>query len=154
MCWIGLTINKKIATKDIKCKKIIVYVKNGRYSCYAPYYFTTDMIYEIGKGYSRNICAKPLNDFSTYTRITNGLHSYSEECTAILRMDGGIIIKTKTTEKVVFTKVHSECSSSGYMEPVLVECTIPKGSTYYENKYGEIVSDRLKINKVLIHNTK
>ena len=34
-------------------------------------------------------------------------------------------------------------------DPLCVECTIPKGSTYYINRLGEIVSDSIIINKKL-----
>lgn len=36
----------------------------------------------------------------------------------------------------------------------LVECTIPKDSTFYKNENGEIVSDRIIINRILKTNAK
>jgi hypothetical protein len=35
-----------------------------------------------------------------------------------------------------------------YYYPAVFECTIPKGTTYYENRAGEIVSEALTIDKV------
>ena len=39
----------------------------------------------------------------------------------------------------------------GYFCPVtMVECTIPKGAEYWENKDGEIVTNSLIINRVCV----
>lgn len=35
-----------------------------------------------------------------------------------------------------------------HMEIKCVECIIPKGTTYYENKLGEIVTERLTIKEL------
>lgn len=45
-------------------------------------------------------------------------------------------------------------ASLGYRRITLVECIIPKDSTFYKNEKDEIVSDRIIINRVLKTNAK
>jgi hypothetical protein len=35
------------------------------------------------------------------------------------------------------------------VRPVIVECIIPKGTVFYENEWGEIVAETLKIIKII-----
>lgn len=46
------------------------------------------------------------------------------------------------------TKEYNTVSSKHY-NVVLVECIIPKGSTFYRNEFDEIVSNRIIVNRIL-----
>lgn len=51
------------------------------------------------------------------------------------------------------TKKYNTLSSKHY-NVALVECIIPKGSTFYRNEFDEIVSNRIIINRILKPNAK
>lgn len=73
--------------------------------------------------------------YRTSYRIEKGFHSY----------------KTYFKAKKAFYKF-SECSL--YNDTIIVECIIPKDSTFYKNEKDEIVSDRIIINRILKTNAK
>lgn len=73
--------------------------------------------------------------------ITNGLHSFSNSC-KIIEGDRWIDINYKTLELEVYDK-------DGKLKLYKLKCVVPKGSAYYENNRGELVSSRLKILKAI-----
>lgn len=140
MCWYGTLELKQIAEKNIHCKKIIAY--NPKENYYFPYYVRHGKIrkYEFGKTYTSDIAIT--NNTQHHCCIHNGLHCYSND----LRH----VFKTINESSIVITDNYGGNNYFGYDKltnrlPVLVHCVIPKGATYYENKYGEIVTDKLQI---------
>lgn len=130
MCWRGKD-DRKIAKKDIPVFKIVY--KNpevGLVSCYR--YFR----YKVGSIYSSRIKKKSM---VSHVCITNGLHSFSNSC-KIIEGDRWIDINYKTLELDDYDK-------DGKLKLYKLECVIPRGSAYYKNDHGEIVSSRLKILK-------
>jgi hypothetical protein len=132
MCWIGE--NKYRVAKDaIPVFKIGLSRKNIAFSYF--YYFK----YEVGKTYYEDIIRYPY-DVLDKVIILEGLHSYSMD--AKITQDNDYI-------SVVFNNTSIELYSNHFTRELCkIECTIPKGAVYYQNEYGELVSDSLKIEKI------
>lgn len=143
MCWITLHKERaipKIADKDIKTFKVSLRKDNGTV---VPYYFNDIETYAE--------CDKKTQDplkicfTGKYWTIETGYHSYSKELWYATR---GIVC--------IFAHCKTGCGKMMSYYPdtpkdklVLIECTIPEGCTYYENEFGEIVSDTIRIDKII-----
>ena len=145
MCWHGILKNRKIATEDLKCYKIVI--KFNYEPFFRPYFRCNDspMIYEVGKTYYGKTCpTKDMEDTDLIT-IHEGIHCYDLSVHIFYRdkyevnclLPCGIFLKLGTFSS------RTDCKA------VLVECTIPKGTLYYINDKGEIVTEKLIINKVV-----
>ena len=137
MCWEGKVSDRKIATRDIKTKKIVEFI-NGSYCAY----FRRNFRYELGKTYTAKIKPYKQEPSDTHCIIDTGLHSYAWD-TKMTRITDGDIVVVCAREcgirmgRFYFLRNHI----------LVMECTIPKGTVYYENEDGEIVSEKLIINK-------
>ena len=139
MCWAG-RVEKRIADKDITVYKVITH--NG--VVYASYY--TNFTYEVGKRYDGGKLIP--QGSSDYGVISRGFHSYSAENTHI-RLSGDCGIK-------VHARIYLNNPSQfidGYDErwygTFLMACSIPKGTIYYENDRGEIVSESIFVKEII-----
>lgn len=136
MCWVGNVENRKIATEDIKTKKIVDLFE-GRYYGYYQELFE----YELGKTYKTEINPTRVTYDDNVRVIDVGYHSYAWDieikslCGGDIRVKGLGLLGGKTT----YTNRHG----FGNGKVVVVECTIPKGTVYWENCVGEIVSEKL-----------
>lgn len=139
MCWFS---NKykvpNIAEEDIIVYKVML-LRDGYRNELISFYYSKR--YVIGKEYIEETeTVEPV--YLYHYSINKGFHSYSLE---------------KTTEKECYNycQIWSGTTLLDYVNLgidvhygetlVAVECIIPKGSTYYENDLGEIVSDRIII---------
>ena len=137
MCWKSKhTPIKKVAEKDITVYKIF-----GKYGgkihscCYYGFLWGIGEVKTLDKPLQveeRKTAHPPFNDITNYNYVINeGYHSFA---------------------------IKPYCNYVGWMNPksvqfifhwssddMLCECIIPEGSIYYENEYGEIVSDKLMI---------
>lgn len=151
MCWHGILENKKIATEDVKCYKIVLRFVDEPYLCFRPYfrYKNTPMEYEIGKTYHDKICLE-ITKYTGHVTIHKGIHCYdSSVCICSFYGDYGKQYEVSNLLLcTTFSKIGTFFSRSD-CEAVLVECTIPKGTLYYVNDEGEIVTEKLIINKVV-----
>lgn len=145
MCWESSNIPiKKVAEKPIRVFKIGR--KDWRKHHVLPYYNPEIMHYEVGRTYNhgRELTVQYESDYwmedqLVYT-IDAGFHSYNS-------------VKVKVFKSFPVPHWFDVVSSMklGSYDPIVsvyVECLIPKGSVYYENYYGEIVSDKIKIVKL------
>ena len=147
MCWIGTLESKKIADKDIYCKKIIAYHPTESY--YYPFYVPYGNIkrQKVGDTYTSEIAIKNITrqvDKLQHCEIHNGLHCYNWNIRIEpFRCDDGshIMVTLNNYNSTIYYWHEPQIKRF----PVLVHCMIPKGATYYENEYGEIVTDTLKI---------
>ena len=120
-----------IATKDIICYKIVRKLndklndyKGAFMSEYQYFVYEPKVIYKLG-GMLKVHSASP-----TLSLITKGFHSYSR----LSSVNNSINLKEEW----------------GKYDLSIVECIIPKGSTYYyNNSEHEYVSDSIKIIKSL-----
>jgi hypothetical protein len=132
MCWECKAKDKKIAKRNIPVKKVLY--KNNK----SPF---RGFLYEDGKEYQRELdvhmkwkydTEKPSGIF-----IESGLHCYSNKCiTKEIHYDREAYI-------CIFCPIFSSISSFLKKHHKVVKGFIPVGSTYYENKNGEIVTEKL-----------
>lgn len=136
MCW--LSKKKKaarIAVEDILVYKVM-YRKpnNGRFrSLYRR------MDYEPEKIYWTDV--NPISiDSPLYPEmmIDKGFHSYSMDKTMATKDKYHIVIYNMENNEIVDSIFFSD-------NLVIAKCIIPKGSKYYKNDLGEIVSDQIII---------
>ena len=99
---------------------------------------------EIGmveKGVTNN------NAYKLQYSINKGLHSYSKEkCRCEETYTKNVAVYTKEQHGMLGYYV-SHPRRYGHL--VLLECTIPYGAKYYENSEGEIVSNKLRVDKIV-----
>lgn len=159
MCWVGKTEDIHIAKKDIEVKKVLMKyhdvpcLKYHGVPCSfvspyrnAPYKF--DVIYEA------TITPRhPHRPDDGTIIIDTGLHCYSAKCdsSTYKNVHGRVAVMNiyllRTFED---TRESHNYVAEISRNPVLMKCIIPAGTTYYENKRGEIVSEKLIIkNKIL-----
>ena len=120
MCWKSNNfISPKIATNDIEVYKILRVLDESIISPCFDFYWKLGIQYEI------NICFKDKK-----TIIHEGFHSLREYPKAD-NYNWYI-----TNDKHLFIK---------FTNDRIFKAVIPEGSIYYENEYGEIVSNKLKI---------
>lgn len=131
MCWTGKITDKHIATAgDMPVYKVLLI--NGD-KLLSPY---RDMPYVENMLYTQKI--RPIGEGEI--GIEAGLHCYSGSCTVKMKnaySDKYVIVDTKRCFRVYYE------SNNGIM--AVFRGIIPKGTVYYENEHGEIVSEGLKI---------
>lgn len=135
MCWVGKVDDKKIATEDIKTRKIVDKFKGNYYGYYQEWFE-----YEIGKEYKTKITPR---DGSKYGIVIEaGFHSYAWDIEMKQLCAGDI--KVKSLRHLGGQTVYQNNGKYGGDHKIAVmECTIPKGTAYWENQVGEIVSEKL-----------
>jgi hypothetical protein len=152
MCWIGHTRDKKKAMHDIKVYKVLKVYRLDENVLMSP---RQQFQYTEGKTYTAKITPVPGHRRFGLIKVEFGLHCYSERCT-FKREDWDIHLKKYSDVFAELTEhlpdwemgaIHSYRKDL-YYYPVVFECAIPKGTTYYDNRAGEIVSEALTIDKV------
>lgn len=133
MCWFGKIGQKQIAQEDTRVLKVLR-VKDDKY--YA-YWFPFE--YEFGKLYETELGVK----CKDYVEIAEGFHCYSNLL--------GVVKKENrcTIQIMDYSGAKLDWYRGTFYKLVLVACTIPKGSEYYINDYGKIVSNKIIINQVV-----
>ena len=148
MCW--TTIRKDLSQpKKVTDKNGLEVFKICKKSYYnddiLPYFYDKMKPYKKGCEYftimddikAISIC-RTFNPFVEY-QINNGFHSYSKGCTTCFKIDNDY------SHLYVYSKDRQPLEHYDIYNNILyrVVCIIPYGATYYENWYGEIVSDKL-----------
>lgn len=145
MCW--TTENSsytkiRTAEKDIEVFKIVNLSLNPldteEYLFYSVY---KHFQYKIGGKYNCEI--GEIGEVDRLFYINEGIHSYSKKVKIIHCND--YIDDYYTSAICVF---HNNIKLDYfYYKPIYVKlkCVIPKGSQYYENEHGEIVSNTIKV---------
>lgn len=128
------------AHSDIKVIKILAQI-NGR-AYYSPYMKTR---YRIGKEISADKLDKPnIESWGVASVIRHGIHSYSVDCG--LFINGSHLTVISQTDRLFV--LDSWCGCDGF-DICIMEGYIPEGSLYYENEHGEIVSDKIVVERRL-----
>ena len=134
MCWESHNPNKvaqKTAHSNIKVIKILAQV-NGR-AYFAPY---MKIKYTIGEEISADKLDEPsIPSWGLTSVIRHGIHSYSVDCGMFINGSG-------------LTVLDSWCGCDGF-DICIMDGYIPEGSHYYENEHGEIVSDKIVVERRL-----
>ena len=153
MCWTGYLANKKIAASDIRCKKIIAVTGDGKFRAW----FKRNHEYALDVPYHATMTPKShltsWESLSEKVEINEGLHCY----------DGSVKI-TKVPEELPYLVIQKlkGCFNRDFyhahhidefheidVTPVIVEVVIPKGTVFYENEFGEIVTEAFTLTKVI-----
>ena len=144
MCYKGdCFISKKarLAKKDIKVFKFAIENCSGKI---VPYFYSNrNIIYEEGKEYTSEI-------YYFYGRnnnliIEDGLHSYNKKLCWYKQVKGSHYIDIHS----LFISPDIYFDTREGIKLLKLDCHIPKGATYYINLSGEMVSDRLVIDKII-----
>ena len=136
MCWIGTRTQKWIATNDIPCKKVIGY--DEKVGVYRPWIMRAlPCFYSIGHLYTADFGIEQRSCEHYYLEIHKGIHCYANSLKVYKHHDYSMIVGNN-----LFT------GDQRTLRPVLVDCIIPRGATYYENERGEIVTNKLKLVKI------
>lgn len=166
MCWKTKKLpEKKVATEDISIIKVVA--KNEDSDVIVPYYMLGTYKYKLGEEYKTRIGL--IGEHITYREempvyfIEKGFHSYSKDmCSYSKDKDAFgkeyIAITKPNLECAMFgTRIHNELDKTSInkfglfkeYEPVVVSGYVPKGSEYYLNEEGEIVSDKIVLKEVM-----
>lgn len=135
MCWCSiLTPVKQIAKEDFTVYKTLIY-GNSKYYGYH---------YTLGK---LEVLSKDMEIIwdAPYFEIFEGFHSYR------------VSKATKAADLHNHFRLYfNDGYNDWYLDAVnpfnsleLYECTIPKGSIYYDNGFGEVVSNQIIVNKLM-----
>ena len=98
------------------------------------------------KEYSKKIEVYHKMPLSDKIEIYSGIHAYSMENCKIVRQPYYIEMLT-VVDSSGNTITRYNNTVYELEQTVVVECTIPEGTTYYENERGEIVTEKLIINR-------
>lgn len=139
MCWVTKNkkfIKKRIAKEDIFVKKLMSKRMDTKF-VESPCFY---MVWEFGRceKYREKIAILKEWDLDKKLAyvIQSGFHSLSPTCN----------VKKINQDAVAFYESKKVFSIFDYNNSfILVDAKIPKGSIYYENEQGEIVSNRLII---------
>ena len=146
MCWSSFSKPElKVAEDNIPVTKIVKII----YGDIRAYYM--EVKYSIGKTYhfkreleSELLFPELFPPDGSYYRITEGFHSYKSSCP----IDSKISLYTTLNvgypahDSRILAQYSMICNS--YRTLGIMSCIIPKGSKYYENEDGEIVSEAIK----------
>lgn len=132
MCWFAYNIeelNPKIAEDNIPVEKLVKVT--GKDTCRSAYF---GFSYKMNNIYKKDIQR-------IYRGITNGIHSY-KGCKFLIK-DRSIIVCSRNPVRTLDSLSIINCFY-GNMNMGIMSCIIPKGSIYYENERGEVVSNAIK----------
>ena len=141
MCW--MTNRKEHAKKlkadcDLKVFKVVLATDRNTAK---PYFFNNPAIeYQKNKTYTGKVIKLQKSKSSMWFKyyIMNGFHSYDIKKLQPVRPSYSDSILVQDSDENVLEFYHEEGA-------IVMECTIPKGTTYYENEKGEIVSDSIRV---------
>jgi len=135
MCWVSSQAVKQIAEEDIKVFKIGE-SHGGRFcSMYKGFK------YQLNQLYSVNIYINKDDDGEFVG--SRGFHSYDPSIVHLEISDNNAIPRW-----VVYVEQRSLDFDTCDAYYVKAECVIPKGSVYYKNDFGEIISNQVIIKNV------
>lgn len=131
MCWIGKN-NPQIATEDIKVFKIFEY-KNGEL-------LSPVMLMGWKRGKLASHVEIPDSSTLYLRNIGKGYHSCRD-----LKIVPNHFNDISIIREAFFSPIHGLLIMRKKERFIMLTCIIPKGTKYYENEYGEIVSETIKI---------
>lgn len=140
MCWITFKpLKAKVAKRDIKVLKVL-YIHPSEPTVLIPYFCFGVCKYSInGENPIIHITANKYTPESVHCSIYEGYHSYSVNCSV-----------RDVTPTEMFVNNYYFCDDEFTGRQVhLVECIIPKGTTYYLNEFMEYVSENIVIKKII-----
>lgn len=139
MCFISdVNGQVKIAKKNIHCYKIVALIDGKICGWYKRFEYSKGKEYKIASLKPKTLESKGV------IQIDKGFHSFSSEKT-----HPKVLLATAVYGRVSVDCVFGRCLDAypnmSTRSVVRMDCIIPKGSEYCENRYGEIVSNRVKV---------
>jgi len=134
MCWVSSQAVKQIAEEDIKVFKIGESHRGMFYSMYKNFKYQLNQLYSINIYINKD-------DDGVFVG-SRGFHSYDPSIVHLKISKNGII------QWVVYAgqrRLDYDIVIAGYVK---AECVIPKGTTYYENDFGEIISEAIIVKQL------
>ena len=151
MCWIGKTTDKKIADKNTKTfKAMYMDVSKEEPKYYAPlttYEYELNKLYDVGSielvtnKCGERIIEKGLHSFSL--RVALGINKLIAQYGENVYVINGYRFFDDRKRLSPYVLHMKSNTLKGNFKLVLLVCTIPEGTKYYENEDGEIVSSKL-----------
>lgn len=142
MCWVSSQAVKQIAEEDIKVFKIGESHRGMFCSMYKDFKYQLNQLYtsHININIDGDIDIK-FHDYPAYRFVgSRGFHSYDPSIVHLEISDNNAIPRWA----VYARKRRLDFDTCGAIY-VKAECVIPKGSAYYENDFGEIISNQIII---------
>lgn len=153
MCWNGNPDDLRIAKRNIKVKKILYKKKDS--SIESPFQFS---VYKVGEAYKAKLKEEHIN-MTSCIYIDEGLHCFSKKCPCFVERYAShnslyIGKKTNIMRRILHKRKHCYRRNIGIFSTdrpfslnnpaaILIGIfIIPKGTKYYENEYGEIVTEK------------
>jgi len=134
MCLVTIpNARKQIANKDIIVYKVIDKIENNIVISFSEYFK-----YSWNKLYIAILTPK-IKELGSFVYWDNTVEQWirNSKLTIFLTVDEGFH-SMKTLDRMPYTRGH-----------LVVKCTIPKGSEYYKDQTGLIVSNQIVINEVI-----
>ena len=133
MCWVSSNAVKQIAEEDIKVFKIGESHRGMFYSMYK------DFKYQLNQLYTSCIDIES----NGYRFVgSQGFHSYDQSIVYLKIFNNGI---PRWEVGAIHARLDFDTVTAGYVK---AECVIPKGSVYYENENGEIISEAIIVKQL------
>lgn len=146
MCWEGKVSDKRIAKQDIIVYKVLERWGRKHKEYRSPFQGAE---YEVGHRYTLTNGLK-VKVFGDSASINQGYHCYSQNVYINLDYRKKHFGEEEPTKILLTKDSHKlDCTMQVYdlhvsvWKSVVVECVIPKGTEYYINKAGEIVTSCL-----------
>lgn len=133
MCWVSSQAVKQVAEEDIKVFKIGERYEGMFCSMYKGFK------YQLNQLYTSCCIDIEFQDYNDRFVGSRGFHSYDPSM-AYLEISKNVIPRWS-----VRTRQGALDFDTGDANYVKAECIIPKGSEYYENEWGEIISNQIII---------
>lgn len=152
MCWQSTILNKQIAKEDIPVKKICeIYYPFGVLHSRDEIFYKSpchSFVYSFSPAEKVNLIvnthkgSKEFLSGKTYYTIEAGYHCYNPEINMLFKRE-----PSGYEGYELLTIIYNGIEIGKYVgrSLVYVDMLIPKGSEYYENEQGEIVSNKLII---------
>lgn len=137
MCWKTFKFRNRlprIAAKDIAVVKFAA-TRHRDLGTAVPYYIDCDIVYKAGESYKAKL-ETPL--WPLRIRET-GLHCYNPNMFNVTVGLGYVIVTTNDEKSSDYIASYYEDRSC------VMHCFIPNGALYYENEFGEIVTNKLVV---------
>lgn len=133
MCWKTFKFRNRlprIAAKDIAVVKFAA-TRHRDLGTAVPYYIDCDIVYKVGESYKAKLETPlwPLKERQT------GLHCYNPDILNVTVGLGYVVMKMNNGKLASFNEARS----------CVMHCFIPNGALYFENEFGEIVTNKLVV---------
>lgn len=137
MCWNTSKFRNRlprIAANDIAVVKFAA-IKHRGVDLAIPYYIDCDIVYKVGESYK----AKLETPLWPLKKRETGLHCYNPDMFNVTVGLGYVIVTTNDEKSGDYIASYNKDRCC------VMHCFIPNGALYFENEFGEIVTNKLVV---------